>query len=34
LSQSGSPGGLTELRVRGGETNHLLVLMMALLPTT
>ena len=27
LSQSGSPGGLTELRVRGGETNHLLVLI-------
>lgn len=27
LSQSGSPGGLTEVRVRGGETNHLLVLI-------
>ena len=27
LSQSGSPGGLTEMRVRGGETNHLLVLI-------
>ncbi len=27
LSQSGSPGGLTELRVRGSETNHLLVLI-------
>ena len=27
LSQSGSPGGLTEVRVRGSETNHLLVLI-------
>ena len=27
LSQSGSPGGLTELRVRGSESNHLLVLI-------
>lgn len=27
LSQSGSPGGLTELRVRGSETNHLLILI-------
>lgn len=27
LAQSGSPGGLTEVRVRGSETNHLLVLI-------
>lgn len=27
LSQSGSPGSLTELRLRGSETNHLLVLI-------
>lgn len=27
LAQSGSPGGLTEVRVRGGETNHLLILI-------
>ena len=27
VSQSGSVGGLTELRLRGGETNHLLVLI-------
>ncbi len=27
ISQSGSPGGLTEVRVRGSETNHLLVLI-------
>jgi vitamin B12 transporter len=27
LSQSGSPGGLTEVRVRGSESNHLLVLI-------
>jgi len=27
LAQSGSPGGLTELRVRGSETNHLLILI-------
>lgn len=27
LSQSGSPGALTELRLRGSETNHLLVLI-------
>ncbi|GGF69208.1 TonB-dependent receptor plug domain-containing protein [Alteromonas lipolytica] len=27
LSQSGSPGALTELRLRGSETNHLLVII-------
>lgn len=27
LSQSGSPGALTEIRVRGSESNHLLVLI-------
>ncbi len=27
ISQSGSPGALTEIRVRGSETNHLLVLI-------
>ncbi|MCP4233891.1 MAG: TonB-dependent receptor, partial [Aestuariibacter sp.] len=27
ISQSGSPGSLTELRLRGSETNHLLVLI-------
>lgn len=27
LAQSGSPGGLTEVRVRGSETNHLLILI-------
>lgn len=27
ISQSGSPGALTELRLRGSETNHLLVLI-------
>jgi vitamin B12 transporter len=27
LAQSGSPGGLTEVRVRGSESNHLLVLI-------
>lgn len=27
VSQSGSPGGLTEIRVRGSESNHLLVLI-------
>ena len=27
IAQSGSPGGLTEVRVRGSESNHLLVLI-------
>jgi len=27
LAQSGSPGGLAEVRVRGSETNHLLILI-------